>query len=135
MKIGYKKVWGVVFLMLSGLACCFVVAFNQTGETVPAVVVSSFWLFIVFGILFLTRSYVEVWKDSLLIKPLLGSRGKRYDFQSAKDFSIEKDDVFLINKGTRQKLPVSSWLVDKRGWKSFLEWVKAGNREDKQEQT
>ena len=129
MKIGYKKVWGVLFLMMSGLSCFLVVAFNQTSETVPPVVVGVFWLFIVFGILFLTRSYVEVWKDAFLIKPLIGLGVKRYVYRSAKDFFIEKDEVYLINSDTRQKLPISIWLVDKRGWTSFLEWIKAGQKD------
>ena len=115
--------------MMSGLSCCLVAAFSQTGETVPPVVVGVFWLFIVFGILFLTRSYVEVWKDALLIKPLIGLGVKRYVYRSAKDFSIEKDEVYLINSDTRQKLPISIWLVDKRGWTSFLEWIKAGQKD------
>ncbi|MBK9778780.1 MAG: hypothetical protein IPP55_01820 [Anaerolineales bacterium] len=126
MKIGYKKVWGILCLMLSGLSCCLVVAFNQTGEAIPLAIVGVFWLFFVLGILLLTRSYVEVWKEILIIKPLIGSGVKRYSYQSSKDFSIEEDEVLLINNGTRQKLPVSKWLVDKRGWTSFLEWIKAG---------
>ena len=129
MKIGYKKVWGVLCLMLSGLACCLVVAFNQTGEAIPMAIVGGFWLFIVLGILLLTRSYVEIWKDILLIKPLIGSGVKRYEYQSSKDFFIENNVVFLINNDTRQKLPVSLWLADKRGWVAFLKWIKTGQKD------
>lgn len=130
MKIGYKKVWRVLFLVLSGLPCCLVAAFNQADETVPLVFVGAFWLFVVFGVLFFTRTYIEVGKGILLIKPLIGTGVKRYGYQSAKDFSVEKDDVFLIENGVRQKLPVSNWLVDKRSWTSFLKWIEAGNQND-----
>lgn len=130
MKISYKKIWGVLCLMLSGLACCLVAAFNQTGEKLPFAIVGAFWLFVVLGILLLTRSYVEVWKDILFVKPLIGSGVKRYVYQSSKDFSIENQDVFLTNNGIRQKLPVSTWLVDKNGWTSFLEWIRKGQKNE-----
>lgn len=129
MKIGYKKVWGVLCLMLGGLACCLVVAFNQTGEPIPLVIVGVFWLFFVLGILLLTRNYVELWKNVLYIKPLIGSGMKRYSYQSSKNFIVENDVVFLINNDTRQKLPVSLWVVDKRGWTAFLEWINAGQKD------
>ncbi len=115
--------------MLSGLACCLVVAFNQTGEAIPLTIAGVFWLFFVLGILLLTRNYVEVWKDVLYIRPLIGSGMNRYGYQSSKDFVIENDVVFLINNDTRQKLPVSLWLVDKRGWTAFLEWIKASQKD------
>lgn len=127
MKIGYNKYWGLLFLMLGGLNCCAAVIFVRADEAIPTVFVGSFWMLVLLGALFFTRSYVEIRKDSLLIKPLIGSWAKRYGFQSAKDFSIEGRDVFVMHNGARQKLPVALWLADRRGWASFLEWIKTGN--------
>jgi len=132
MKIGYKKIWGVLCFMLILLNCCLTAAFVQIDGAAPPAFAGFFWVSILYGILLLTRNYIEIGKGTLLIKSLTGLRTKRYVYRSVNDFSIEKDRVFIMNNGTRQKLPVALWLVDKRGWASFLDWIKAGDQENEQ---
>ncbi len=130
MKIGYNKIWGVMFFMLDGMICCLGAVFARTGQaTFPPGLVAGFWLCILFGVLFLTRTYVEINQGHVFIKPLIGFGTKTYQVHSAKDFSIEEKNVFLMSNGMRQKLPVSSWLVDPGGWASFIKWVETTSQQ------
>ncbi len=130
MKIGYNKIWGVVFLTPAGLVCCLAVVFARTEqETFPPALVAGFWLFILVGILFLTRTYVEINQGNVFIKPLIGFGTKTYQIHSAKDFSVEGKDVFIMSADVRQRLPVAAWLVDPNGWASFIKWVETTNQQ------
>lgn len=129
MKIGYNKAWGVVFLTPAGLVCCLAALSAQTEEPAPPYLAGFFWMFILFGILFLTRTYVEINQSNMFIKPLLGFGTKTYHVHTAKDFSVEGKDVFVMSDGVRQKLPVSSWLVDPDGWASLIKWIETPNRQ------
>ncbi len=129
MKIGYNKVWGVVFLTPAGLVCCLAALYAQTEEPGPPYLAGFFWMFILFGILFLTRTYVEINQGNVFIKPLIGFGTKTYPVHSAKDFSVEGKDVFITSAGVRQKLLVSSWLVDPGGWTSLIKWIETTNQQ------
>ncbi len=127
MKIGYNKIWGIVSFMPAGLVCCLTAASVRTEESVPVYLAGTFWMFILFGILFLTRTYVEINQGNVFIKPLIGFGTKTYPVRSAKDFSVEGKDVFVMSNGVRQRLPVSAWLVDPGGWTSLIKWIETTN--------
>ncbi len=129
MKIGYNKIWGVGFLMFDGLVCCLAGIFVRTDTAIPPALGGVFWLFLLLGILFLTRPYVEINRSNVFITPLLGLGTKTYPVQSAKDFSVDGKNVFVTSGGVRQRLPVSSWLVDLGGWISFLKWIETSNQQ------
>ncbi len=129
MKIGYNKIWGVVFLTPAGLVCCLAALSAQTEEPGPPYLAGFFWMFILSGILFLTRTYVEINRSNVFIKPLFGFWTKTYPVHTAKDFSVEGKDVFIMSAGVRQRLPVSSWLVDPDRWAAFIKWVEITNQQ------
>ncbi len=132
MKIGYNKIWGIVLLLLGVPACCLVAVSTQIGESVSPALVAAFWVCILLGVLFLAQTYVEIDPSHVFIKPLLGFRRRTFNVHSARDFSVEGKNVFVVSDGVRQKLPVSLWLVDRGNWASLLKWVETSNQQNAQ---
>jgi len=124
MRIGYNKLIASVWLLFSLFSCCLAVVFVRTDESTPPVDVAVFWLGLLIGILMLTRPYMEITQNYVVVKSPFGFVTRRYGFASAKDFSIESGKIYVLHDGLRQKLAVSSWMADKRGWISFIKWIK-----------
>lgn len=130
MKIGYNKIWGILCLMFDGLICCLTAAFVRMEEQVsyPAALTAGFWLFLLFGILLLTQPYVRVNPDGVVVKSLMGLRTESYPIRSARDLSVDDQDVYVTSNLERQRLPVSMWLVDRGGWNSFIKWIETAKQ-------
>jgi hypothetical protein len=127
MKIGYNKVVGITLLVFGILNCCLSTVFIRSGEAVPSGIVASFWITFVAGIFFLTRAYIEVTQNEIVVKSLIGFISKRVSFNSVKDFSVEGANIFVVSNGVRQKLGISSWVADKRGWSTMVKWIETGD--------
>lgn len=60
MKIGYNKVIGIAFLLLSLFTCCLAAVFVRTDQAMPTALGAGFWLSLLVGISLLTSTYIEV---------------------------------------------------------------------------
>ncbi len=129
MKIGYNKLWGILFFLLDVPVCCLAAVFVRTGENFPVALTAFFWLFVLFGVLFLARTYIVVNPSGVSVQPLLGLGRKTFPARSARDLSVDGKDVFVVSEGERRRLPVAAWLVDPGGWASFLKWIQTSNQQ------
>jgi hypothetical protein len=124
MKMRYKKAMGVIYIAMGTLFSCiyFLIALNG-GK--GSVLLTMGFVVIMFGVLFLTRTYFVVNDDSLVLNAILGPAKTTYKFQSVKDLEIDENKVYITQNGKRQKINISAWMVDKRDWQAFKEKIKS----------
>jgi len=79
---------------------------------------------ILFGILFLTRTYFVLNEDGLVLNAILGPAKTTYKFQSLKELEVENKQVYLNQDGKRRKLNMAAWLADKNDWQAFVQKIK-----------
>lgn len=78
---------------------------------------------IMFGVLMLTKKYYEYDENSLTFHAILGPAKTIYNFDSLKEIELDGKKLSVMQNGTRKKIPVSQWMVDKEDWQIFLEKI------------
>ena len=123
MKIRYSKSVGIIYI-LSGVlfSCVYLLISLVNGK--GSVLLTVGFIGIMFGILFLTRTYFVVNEDSLVFHAILGPAKTTYQFQSIKELEVEKKLVYLNQDGKRRRLSISAGLADKNDWQAFLQKIK-----------
>ena len=122
MKVRYKKAAGVINIVLGIIFACFYFVFALSGKNGSPLLTVGF-LEIMFGVLFLTRTYFVVNDNDLIFHAILGPAKTTYQFQSFKDIKMENNKVTVIKDGKSQSVPISAWLADKNDWHAFMQKI------------
>lgn len=122
MRIRYRKTVGVIYILLGILFAYMYFAIALSGQKVCMALVAAF-ITILFGILFLTRTYFVLNEDSLVLYAILGPAKTVYKIQSLKDIEIENSTIFCTQDGKRKKIPITVWMVEKKDWQAFVQKV------------
>lgn len=123
MKIRYSKSVGIIYILSGVLFSCVYLLVSVSGGKGSTPLVVGF-IGIMFGILFLTRTYFVVNEDGLVLNAILGSAKTTYKFQSLKELEVENKQIYLNQDGKRKKLSISAGLADKNDWQAFLQKIK-----------
>ena len=124
MKIGYNKILGIIFILCSLLSCCLIVLSTQIKEkSIGAGFAGAFWICLIIGILMLSRDYIEITKDKIIVKTLIGLNSKTYPFSPDTQLVVENEKLFIVNNEIRQAIPLSVFTIDKRAWKELKEKI------------
>jgi hypothetical protein len=84
--------------------------------------------FLGFGIAILTRPYVVIDEDTVIVKALIGSTQETYRLSPADRLEFDGKRAFLINKNGRRRLRgVTGWLANSRDWAAFRAWAERRN--------
>ena len=76
-----------------------------------------------FGVAFLTRPYLIVDDDVLIVKALIGSAQEVYRLERADAIEFDGKRVFLTHESVRRRLRgVTGWLANGRDWAAFRAW-------------
>ncbi len=123
MNIRYRKTMGIIYILVGILFACmyFVIALGGGKASVTPLVFA--FLAILFGILFLTRTYFVLNEDGLVLYAILGPAKTVYKIQSLKDIEIENKTVYVTQEGKRTKIPIAVWMVEKKDWQAFVQKV------------
>ena len=127
MKIRMNKTIGIITILLCIINICIFLVISLGGGKAEITFGLTSLVGIGIGVLFLRGTYIEITQSSLILKALVGSAQKSYPFTSVADFSVEGKNIFLSSQGKREKLPIYSWMADKRDWESFLKWLHTNN--------
>jgi len=122
MKMRYKKAIGVINIVLGIIFSCFyfVIALNgKSGSTLLTIGLVE----IMFGVLFLTRTYFVVNENNLILHSILGPAKTTYQFQSFKDIKVENNKVAIFKDSKSRSIPISAWMADKKDWLSLLQKI------------
>ena len=120
MKMRYKKSVGIFLILLGVLEVCVYLLIGIGSSPVSLPILG--FVVILFGVLFLQRTYFMVNADSLVFHALLGSAKRTYKFLSLKEFEIENNNIFMTIDGKHKKI-ISGWWVEKNDWQTFLQKI------------
>ena len=120
MKIRYKKSVGI-FLILIGALDAGAYLLIGIGSS-PIILLIPGLVVILFGVLFLQRTYFIVNDDSLIFHALLGPARRTYKFASLKELEIENNNIFITINGKRSRL-ISGWWVENNYWQALLQKI------------
>ena len=123
MKIRYSKSVGIIYILTGVLFGC-VYLLISLAEGNGSMLLTVGFIGIMFGILFLTRTYFVLNEDSLVLSAILGPAKTTYKFSSLKELEVENKQIYLNQDGKRKKLSISAGLADKNDWQAFLQKIK-----------
>ncbi len=82
-----------------------------------------------FGVAFLTRPYLIVNDDALIVKVLIGSAQEVYRLERADTIEFDGKRVIFAHEGVRRHLRgVTGWLANGRDWTAFRAWGEGRGR-------
>jgi hypothetical protein len=118
MRVGYKKAWGVVLIVMSGVLILLLVVsgaiarhdMSLFGPGIAAVAS------LITGIGYLTRTYFEVSPNRITVFALIGPLRREYPYSSRADLRIEGGKLFVAGK----KVPISRGQADAEAWERFV---------------
>ena len=118
----------VRFSRLAGIACIVGAAvfglFALLSDSVSFVGAMAPVAFFGFGIAILTRPYLIVDENAVVVKALIGPAQETYGLTAADVIEFDGQRVFLINQGGRRRLRgVTGWLANRRDWATFRTWA------------
>lgn len=80
--------------------------------------------FLGFGIAILTRPYLIVAENSVVVRALIGSAQEAYGLTAADVIEFDGKRVFLVNENGRRRLRgITGWLANGRDWAAFRAWA------------
>jgi hypothetical protein len=124
MKMRYKRLVGIITILLGVLEAG---VYLWIGIGSSSIILFFLGLFIIlFGIMFLQRTYFIVNDDSLVFHALLGPARRTYKFLSLKELELENNNIFLAINGKR-KMIVSGWWVENNDWQAFLQKINSAS--------
>ena len=124
MKMRYKKSVGIFLILLGALEAGFYLLIGIGNS--PIILLVMGFIIILFGVLFLQRTYFIVNDDSLVFHALLGPTERTYKFMSLKEFEIENNDIFVTINGKRNRF-ISGWWVENTDWQTFLQKINSAS--------
>jgi hypothetical protein len=120
MKVRYRVGWGVVFLVIGGIELILGVLALGEVQLVLGVV------FIVFGVLSMTRPYFE-WDSAtktIAVKALVGPWARRFGGAEGGRLEPEADRIVWVRAdGSRKKIPVRRFYANRDEWNAVLRQI------------
>jgi hypothetical protein len=84
--------------------------------------------FLGFGIAVLTRPYLIIDENAVVVKALIGPAQETYSVGAADMIEFDGTRVFLVNASGRRRLRgVTGWLANGRDWAAFRAWAERRN--------
>jgi hypothetical protein len=124
MKMRYKKSVGIFLILLGALEAGFYLLIGIGNS--PIILLVMGFIIILFGVLFLQKTYFIVNEDSLVFHALLGPSERTYKFMSLKEFEIENNNIFVTINGKRNRF-ISGWWVENTDWQAFLQKINSAS--------
>jgi hypothetical protein len=125
MRVRYGKRVGIACLaasILLGTLAMLSDDLSVVGALTPVALLG-------FGVAFLTRPYLLVKGQALIVQALIGSAQATYRLEAADYLEFTGRRVFLVHEGERRKIGVVRWLADKRDWAAFRAWGERHSRQ------
>jgi|MudIll2142460700_1097286.scaffolds.fasta_scaffold120270_1 hypothetical protein len=118
MRVRYDKRVGIVCLVAAivlGTLAAVSDDLSFVGALTPVVLLG-------FGVAFLTRPYLLVDDQALIVQALIGPAQETYRLEAADVVEFDGKRVFLVRENERRKIGVRRWIADKRDWAAFRAW-------------
>ncbi|MCI0413068.1 hypothetical protein L0222_09735 [bacterium] len=124
MKVRYNKALGIGFIIF-GMGLVFLGLLTGGGGGVKITFIIGgleIWL----GVTYLKKPYFVIDDNKLELYALAGNVLATYKFQSLKEIEINNNTMFLKQNGKRQKIKISTWMIDKGDWQKLLQKISSG---------
>ena len=105
----YKKSVGIFLILLGALEAGFYLWIGIGNSSIILLVMG--FIIILFGVLFLQKTYFIVNEDSLVFQALLGPSERTYKFMSLKEFEIENNNIFVTKVNERFNTNLILWII------------------------
>jgi len=119
MRVGYKKAWGVVLVVMSGVLMMLLLFSGAIARMDMSLfgpglaAVAS----LIAGIGYLTRTYFVVGADRVTLFAVIGPLRREYPYSSRAELRIDNGKLFVRG----QKVPISRGQADAGDWERFAQ--------------
>jgi hypothetical protein len=117
MQVRYNKSLGIGTIVFGVVLICLgLLTGGNGGVNMPFIIGGlEIWL----GILYLRKPYFFIDDNKIELYAIAGNLLTTYKFQSLKEIEIDNKTMFLNQNGKRQKIKISSWMIDKNDWQNL----------------
>lgn len=123
MTIGYNKIWGYLFVILSLIAIAIFGLGMYMDVNVPILNFVPAVICLIMGVLYLQNDYFEIRGQQFIHYSLFGTVHKTYGFKSLSDFYLDGKKLYLNSDGNKERVRISVSMCDKNDWNYFLKRV------------
>ena len=124
MRVRFSRAAGVACVTGATVFCLLGILSSHVsfvGVMAPVV-------FLAFGIAVLTRPYLIIDENAVVVRALIGPAQEAYNVGAADIIEFNGTRVFLINASGRRPLRgVMRWLAHRRDWAAFRAWAERRN--------
>jgi hypothetical protein len=119
MKVGYKLVWPILFLVLGGIELIL------GAVTLVEVQLALGIVFVPLGVLYLTRPYFEFdpATRTIAVKALIGPRARRFGAEGGRLEVAADRIVWIAADGSRKTVPVRRVNANRDDWNAVLQQI------------
>jgi len=120
MRVRFSRVAGIACIVgaaIFGLLALLSESVSFAGAMAPVA-------FLGFGIAVLTRPYLIIDENAVVVKAWIGPAQVTYGLSVADVIAFDGRRVFLVNEsGSRRLRGVTGWLANGRDWVAFRAWA------------
>jgi hypothetical protein len=124
MRVRHSRLIGVACIIAAvafGLLALLSDSVSFVGALAPVA-------FLGFGIAILTRPYLIIDENAVVVKAVIGTAQETYGLITGDVIEFDGTRVFAVNEGRRRRLRgVTGWLAHQRDWSAFLAWAERRN--------
>ena len=114
---------GFIYIFFGVVFGCLYLAI-VLGDAEPSITpITSGFILLLLGVLFLTRKYFEYDENSLTLYNMLGNVKSKYKFSSLQDIELEGKKLYVVQGDSRKKNYITAYMVDKEDWQAFLDKI------------
>jgi len=125
MRVRHSRLLGIACVMgavLFGLLALLSDRVSFVGAMAPVA-------FLGFGIAVLTRPYLIIDENAVVVKALIGPAKETYGLDAADSIEFDGTRVVLVNASGRRRLRgVTGWLANRHDWAAFRAWAERRRR-------
>lgn len=124
MRVRHSRFIGVACI-IAGVAFGLLALLSDNVSFVGAMAPVAF---LGFGIAILTRPYLTIHENAVVVKALIGPAQETFSLTGGDVIEFDGKRVFLANESGRRRLRgVTGWLANGREWDAFRAWAERRN--------
>jgi hypothetical protein len=114
MTVGYNKIVAIALLILAVINAILGVWLLLLGSLSSSLIIAVLVGFLAYG--YLTRPYVVVEKNQIVLPALIGPVQRTFLFRTPDDVKMEGDKLFVRDGDAWKRVRIYRWVSDPEGW-------------------
>jgi len=124
MGIHFTKIFGVLAIAMGIAWAGYWGGYSNTENMESYFAI----IFMVLGIYMITRKYLLINSNTIIIKQLLSTKKVKYKFNHYREIIIDGDKIYIQRELTRERVKFNRKLANTHDWLNFNKYIQANQK-------